>query len=163
MEYTPNQLSKFKTKDWLEINDDASGMYNTNSQIKFNISTLKSILCDYSDMYILVSGGITVPNTGTAAAPDNRKSIIVKNCALFTGWISEINNTQIDIDVVMRMYNSIEYSDNYSRTSGSLWQCYREETFLDANGAIADFSADKNKSASFNFKTKIAGRLEIVL
>ena len=84
MEYTPNQLSKFKTKDWLEINDDASGMYNTNSQIKFNISTLKSILCDYSDMYILVSGGITVPNTGTAAAPDNRKSIIVKNCALFT-------------------------------------------------------------------------------
>ena len=60
----------------------------------------------------------------------------------------------------MPMYNLIEYSDNYSKTTGSLWQCYRDELFLDANGNIADFPADNNNnnSGSFKFKTKIAGR-----
>ena len=58
----------------------------------------------------------------------------------------------------MTMYNLIEHSDNYSKTSGSLWQYYRDEPFLDNNGAIADFLADNNNSASFKFKTKIAGR-----
>ena len=87
---------------------------------------LKSSLCDYSDAYILVKGTITVNNTGTAAAPNNRnKKVIFKNCAPFTNCISEINNTQVDnakdIDIVMLMYNLIEYSDNYSKTSGSLW------------------------------------------
>ena len=87
---------------------------------------LKSSLCDYSDAYILVKGTITVNNTGTDAAPNNRnKNVIFKNCARFTNCISEINNTQTDnakdIDIVMPMYNLTEYSDNYSKTSGSLW------------------------------------------
>ena len=56
----PNQPSKFRTKNWIEINDDARRTYNTNSQIKFKTSMLKSSLCDYSDAYILVSGNITV-------------------------------------------------------------------------------------------------------
>ena len=51
----------------------------------------------------------------------------------------------------MPMYNLIEYSDNYSETSGSLWQYYRDEPFLDVNGAIADFLADNNNSASIKF------------
>ena len=65
----------------------------------------------------------------------------------------------------MSMYDLIEYRENYSETSVSLWQYYRDETLL-ANGAIADFSTDNNKSASFTrkfkykFKTKIAGRVE---
>ena len=75
---------------------------------------------------ILVSGTITAPNTGTAANPNNRKKIIIKNCAPFTDFISKINNTQIDnakdIDIVMSIYNLTEYSDTYSKTSGSLWQ-----------------------------------------
>ena len=74
--------------------------------------------------------------------------------------MSEINNTQIDNakdNVVMPMYSFIEYSDKYSKTI-SLWQYYRDEPFLDANGAITDFPADKNNSASFKFKTKMAGR-----
>ena len=57
---------------------------------------LRSSLCDYSDAYILVSATITVPNTAAAADPNNRKNIIIKNCAPFTNCISEINNTQID-------------------------------------------------------------------
>ena len=57
------------------------------------------------------------------------------------------------------MYNLIEYSDNYSKTSGSLWHYCRDEPFLNANGAIADIPADNNNSASFKFKTKIAGAI----
>ena len=108
-----------------------------------------------------MSATITVSNTAAAAA-NNRKNIIIKSCAPFTNCISEINKTQIDnvkdIDIVMSMYNSIEYSDNSSKTSGSLRDYYRDEPFLNANGAIADFPADNNNSVSFKFKTKRAGR-----
>ena len=81
------------TKDWVEINDDTRGTYNTNSQIKFKTSMLKSSLCDYSDTYIVVSGTITVPNTGTPGKPKNRKDIIIKNCSPFIDSITETNNT----------------------------------------------------------------------
>ena len=91
-----NQPTKFRTKKWVEINDDARGSHSSNGQIKFKISVLRSSLCDYSDAYILVSGTMTIPNTGTAANPNNRKSIIIKTCAPFTACINEINNTEID-------------------------------------------------------------------
>ena len=68
LENTPNQPSKFRTKNWVEINDDKRGTYNTNSQINFKTLMLKSSLCDYSDLCILLSGTITIPNIGTAAA-----------------------------------------------------------------------------------------------
>ena len=58
----------------------------------------------------------------------------------------------------MPMYSLIEYSDNFLITSGSLWEYYRDESFLDNNGAIADFPADNNNGVSFKFKTKTAGR-----
>ena len=58
----------------------------------------------------------------------------------------------------MQMYNLIEYNNNYLKTSGSLWQYYRNEPYLDDNGTIADFPAENNNTASFKFKTKIVGR-----
>ena len=80
----------------------------------------------------------------------------------FTDCISEINNTQIDnakyIDVIMPMYNLIKYSNNYSKKSGSLWQYYRDEPFLNNNGAIGDFPVDSNNIVLFKFKTNITGR-----
>ena len=86
---------------------------------------------------------------------------IFKNCAPFTDCTTEINSTQIDdaqkIDVVMHMYNLIEYSDAYSKTSGSLWQYYRYEPALDNNVNI-DFPDDNNNSVSFKFKQKIIGQ-----
>ena len=88
---------------------------------------LRSSLCDYGDAYILVKGNITVNNTAAAGANANNtnKKIIFKNCVSFTNRISKINNKQIDnteyINIVMPMYNLIEYDDNYSKTSGSLW------------------------------------------
>ena len=80
-ENTPNQLSKFRTKNWVNINDESRGTYNVNSQIKFKTSMLRSSLYDDSDAYILASATITFPNTTAAAG--NRKNIIIKNCAQF--------------------------------------------------------------------------------
>ena len=96
---------------------------------------LGSSLCDYSDLYILAKGTITVPKTGTAAAPNNRnKNMIFKNCASFTDCNREINNKDIDhikdIDVVNPTCNFIKHGYNYSKKSENLWQYYREESFI---------------------------------
>ena len=126
LDNAPNQPTKFRTKNQVEISDESSGTYNTNSQIRFETSMLRPILCDYSDTYILVKGTITVANNAAAgqAANDVDKKVIFKNCVPFTTCISRINNAQINdapyIDVVMTMHNLIEYSDNYSKTSGVL-------------------------------------------
>ena len=90
-----NQPSKFRTRNWVEINDESSGTYNVNSQIKFKTTMLKSSLCDYSDAYIIVKGTINVNNTAAASAGASNinKEVIFKNCAPFTNCISEINNT----------------------------------------------------------------------
>ena len=157
---TPNQPFKFSTRNWIEINDESRGAYNVNSQIKFKTTMLKSSLCDYSDAYILVKGTITVNNTAAqgAAANNTNKKVIFKNCPPFTNCISEINNTQIgnakDIDIVTPMYNLIEYSDNYAKTTGSLWQYCKDITARNANNEIIIFSED-NTTDSFKFKAKI--------
>ena len=106
-----NKPSKFRTKNWVEINYDVRGVYSPNKQIRFKTSMLRSSLCDYSDAYILVKGNITVNNTADAGAAGNdiNKKVIFKNCTSFTNHTSKINNTEIDnaeyIDLVMRMYN----------------------------------------------------------
>ena len=118
--------------------------------------TLKEIL-----IVMLVKETITVPNTATTDADANntRKKVIFKNCAPFTYCISEIYNTQIDnaknLDVVMPMYNLIGYSDNYSKTTGSLWQYYRDEPATTDAGSIDSFPGN---GASFKFKGKITGQ-----
>ena len=80
----------------------------------------------------------------------------------FIYWLYKWNNTQTDnpkdIDIVMPIYNLIEYSYNYLKTTEGWWQYYKDEPCLDTNGNIADFPAESNNSASFNFKTKIADR-----
>ena len=147
------QPSKFRTRNWIEINDESRGTYTGNS-IKFKTTMLRSNLCDYADAYILVNGRITITGAGADAAArqaDERdKDVTFKNCAPFIKCISRINNTEIDnakdIDIVMPMYNLIEYSDNYSKTSGSLWQYYKDVP----DNNLAD-------SESFKYKLKITG------
>ena len=129
----PDQPSKFRTKNWVEIDDESKESYNTGSDIKFKTTMLRSNLCDYADVYILVIGTITITGAGDDDAAkrwdEKKKGIIFKNCAPFTKRISRINDTEInhaqDIDIVMPIHNLIEYSDNYSKTSGSLWQYYK--------------------------------------
>ena len=114
---------------------------------------LKSSLCDYSDAYIIVRGTITITRAGADAAArqaDERdKGVAFKNCAPFINCISEtnnINNIQVDnakdIDIIMPMYNLTEYGDNYAKTTGSLWQYFRDEP-------------DNNLEDSESFKSKI--------
>ena len=114
-------------------------------------------------IYLLVKGNISVVyllkeiyNTAAAgAAANNNKKVIFKNCAPFTNCISKINNTQIDnaeyIDIVMPMYNLIEYSDSYSKTSGSFWQYCKEIPAVNTSGNIVDFTG-ANATDSFHFK-----------
>ena len=124
-----NKTSKFRTRNWIEINDKSRGTYNDDKQIKFKTAMLKSSLCDYSDAYILVKGKITTTGAGNDAtarqAVERDKGVAFKNCAPFTSCKSDVNNVDIDychdIHIVMPMYNLIEYSDNYAKTSGSLW------------------------------------------
>ena len=132
---TPNQLFKFRIKNWIDINDQSRGVYNVNSDIRFKTTMLKSSLCDYSDVCILVKGRIKITGEGAddaaRQAGKRDKGAIFKNCAPFINCKSEINNTEIDnakdIDIVIQMYDLIEYSDNYSKTSGSLWQYYKDK------------------------------------
>ena len=112
-----NQPSKFRTKNWVVINDKPRGTYSVNRKK----SMLKSTLCDCSDVYILVKGNISVNNTAgiIADASNTNKKVIFKHYAPFTDCISKINNTQVDnakdIDIVMLIYNLIEYGNNYSK------------------------------------------------
>ena len=149
-----NQPSRFRKKVLIEINDKSRGAYNVNSQIKIKTTTLKSSLCDYSDVYLLVKETITVDNSGTAAVPNNRNiKVVSKNCAPFTNCISEINNMQVDntkdIDIVMPTYNLTEYRNNFSKTSGSLWQYCKDIPAVNNNGDIVNFKG-ANATDSFN-------------
>ena len=154
LESTSDNPSKFRTRNWTEINDESRGNY-ANSDIRFKTTMLRSNLCDYADLYTLVKGTITITGEGADAAAERAderdKGVTFKNCAPFTKCISRINNTDIDnahdIDIVMPMYNLTEYSDNYSRTSGSLWQYYKD----DPNDNLAN-------SKSFKSKVKITGK-----
>ena len=111
---------------------------------------------------IYIKGYITVNNTAAADADANNtgKKVIFKNCAPFTDCISEINNTQVnnvkDINIVMSLYNLIEYSDNYSETSVGLWQYCKDIPAVNNKGNIVDFNG-ANATDSFNFKAKITG------
>ena len=127
----------------------------TTMLINLETTMLKSSLCDYSEAYIFVKGKITITGEGDNAlarqADERDKGLTFKNCTPFTNCISEINNTQIDnakdIDIVMPMYNLIEYSNNYAKTSGSLWHYYRHE--LNDNLAYSE---------SYKSKIKITGK-----
>ena len=125
---------------------------------------LRSSLYDYSNAYILVKGTITAVNTAADAAATNNfnKKVIFENYEAFTTCISRIKNAQVDnaqyIDVVMPIYNVIEYNDNYSKTPGVLWQYCRNGPVVDDNGAIIDFNEDNADTNLLRKKEKIASQ-----
>ena len=121
------ESQKFTTRKWYIINDQNNKQYGegdeNDSTIKFETKVIKPNLCDYSDAYILVSGNIE--NRA------NNASVVFKNCALFTKCITHINDEHLEtaenLDIIMPMYNLLEYSDNYEESSGSLYQFKRDE------------------------------------
>ena len=150
-------IQQIRTRNWVEINDESRRTYNETNQVEFKTSMIRSNLCDYRHVYIHVKATITVTNTtasGTAANNRN-KGVTFKNCALFINCRSRINKTQVDdaydIDIVISMYNLLEYTNIYSKTSESLWSYHRDEPALNNSKVIIDFSAnDNNNNNLFN-------------
>ena len=146
----------FATKKWYIINDENNKNYRVNKDtgennpdtIKYNTRVLKPNLCDYPEAYILVDGTIRATNALNATR------LALKNCAPFTKCNLEINDEHVDtaenLDIVMPMYNLIEYSDNYQDSSATLYQYKRDEPPED------DAAANSN---SFQYKIKLLGNI----
>ena len=166
---TLDEVPRFITKKWVKVHDhpgSADDRYKPGKQIRFKTSMLRSELfryriIDYSDAYIVVKGTITV------ADPNNTnydKKLAFKNNALFTFCISKINNILIDnaedLDIVTPMYNLLEYSKNYRKTTGSLWNYYRVEPNSSIFGWNNNVNYSIKDSKSFDYKASITGKLE---
>ena len=142
-----NDYSRFLTKKWYMIDSESNGNYSQNDETKFLTRSIESSLCDYSDAYILVKGNIsTTPNNAAT-------QLEFKNCAPFEKCRTEINEDFVDeaTHINITTYNLIEYSDNYSDTSGSLWQFARDEIINNA-----DVTNDNN-AFSFKYKANLIG------
>ena len=130
------QLSKFVTREYVRVNS-LLNTYNEKKSIRFKTPMLRSNLCDYSDVYVLVKGTITVNGVVNGTENDivrTNRPLILKNNAPFVSCITRINGELIeDADIVMPMYNLLEYSKNYRKTIGSLYNYYRDELSDDNN------------------------------
>ena len=158
------QLSKFVTRKYIRVNS-FSNTYNENKSIRFKTPMLRSNLCDYSETYILVKSTITVTapgaNNGANNIRDKRnRPLILKNNAPFVSCITRINRELIedanDLDIVIPMYNLLQYSKNYRKTIGSLYNYYRDELSDDADVNSFDNIKVVN-SNTFKYKNKITG------
>ena len=133
---------KFTTRKWYIINDQNNGQYGRGNEndltIKFETKVIKPNLCDYSDAYTLVTADIKVTNV---AADTN---VAFKNCAPFTRYVTNINDEHIETvensDIIMPMYNLIDYSDNYADSSGSLYQIKRDESPMNDNNNLLNIT-----------------------
>ena len=107
------------------FNDQSNTNYDVGDEIIYNTEVLKFNLCDYNDVYILVRVGITIVGRNLAT------EVASKNCVPFRKGIIKIDWTTVndaeDLDLVMSMYNLLEYSSNFSETTGSLWFYTKDE------------------------------------
>ena len=158
-------LPRFVNKTWIEVYDQSKEIYSSNKEIKIQTPMVRSDLCDYCDAYIVVKGNIIVDKKTFTAnnfdAPNNtagnviatntennnvfgEKRLDFKNNAPFISCISNVIGVQIDnaedLDVVMPMYNLLEYSKNYRKTTGSLWNYYKDEGNSGINGGLNYYS-----------------------
>ena len=146
----------------------AENRYKPSKQIRFKTSMLRSDLCDFSDAYIVFKETITLTKTNERGFIDiGNRFLAFKNNSPFTNCISKINNVLIDnaedLDIVMPMYNLLEYSKNYRKTTGSLWNYYRDEPndppLNDDDPPTINYNADPiTNSESFKYKNSITGK-----
>ena len=154
------KLSKFVTREYVKVNS-LSNTYYENKSVRFKTPMLGPDLCDSSDSYILVNGTMTVTaNAGANNIRDKKnRPLILKNNVPFVSCITRINNELIedadDLDIVMPMYNLLEYSKNYKKTIGSSYNYYRDELTDDGNNNFA--KRNVVNSNAFKYKDKIIG------
>ena len=130
-----NEMSKFVTREYVKINS-LSNTYNENKPARFKTPLLRSDLCGYADAHILVNGTITVD--GTNPRDRQNRPLILKNNALFISCIARINNELIedaeDLDIVMPVYNLLEYSKNYrNKIIGNTYNVAPDDAGYDVN------------------------------
>ena len=122
-------LPRFVTKKWIEVYDQSEKNYSVDKEIRIETSMIRSELCDFSDAYIVVKGDITLEGDNNASK--RNKNLTFKNNAPFISCISKTNGIKIDnaedLDVVMPLYNLLGYSKNCTKTTGSLWNYYRDQ------------------------------------
>ena len=155
-----NESSEFATRKWYIINDQNNRQYGigneNDSTIKLETKVIKPNLCDYSDAYILVTEDIKV--TGIAADTN----VAFKNCAPFRRYVTHINDEHVEtaenLDIIMLMYNLIEYSDNYSDSAGSVYQFKRDESPVNNAGNPNNVALDN--STSFKCKASLLGKAD---
>ena len=157
-------MPRFVTKKLIEVHDQsgsAEDRYKPSKQIRFKTPMLQWDLCDFSDACIVVIVGDIVPKKDADRGfIDIRNRLAFKNNTPFTNCISKINNVLIDnaegLDVVMPMCNLTEYSKSYRKTTGSLWNYYRDGP---NNPPTVNYNADPiTNSLSFKYKTSITGK-----
>ena len=152
-----NEYSKLPTRKWYIINDQNNGQYGRGNEndltIKFEKKVNKANLCDYSGAYILVTGDKKV----TSVSADT--NVTFKNCAPFTTCVTHINDehaeTAENLDIILPMYNLLEYSDNYADSSGSLYQFKRDESPMNDNNPL---NVALDNSTSFKYKASLLGK-----
>ena len=156
-------LSKFVTREYVTVNS-LSNTYNENKSIRFKTPMLRSNLCDYSDAYISVKATITVTAPGANSNANNirdkrNRPVVLKNNSPFVSCITRINGKLIedadDLDIIIPMYNLLEYSKNYRKTIVSLYNYYRDELTNDDNDNFANINVVN--SEAFKYKNKITG------
>ena len=157
-----DEVPRFITKKWIEVQSQSGNTYNTSKPITCKTSMLRSDLCDYSDAYVRVKGTTTVTNPNNNVNFDRR--LTFKNNAPLISCVSKINGELVenaeDLDIVIPMYNLLEYSKNYEKTSGSLFNYYRDEPKDHDEGDGDDaINISIRGSKSFDYKTKIVGSL----
>ena len=151
-------LPKYTTVKWIEVYGESVGTYNPNKNFRFKAPELRNYLCNWSDAYLIVTGkiSVTIPN-------DNAydKKLAPKNNVPFITCVTRINNVLIDhwqdLDLIMPMYNLTSYSKNYQKTSGSLWNYYRDEP---SSGVENNINYSVEGSKSFDYKTDLVRKLE---
>ena len=146
------KIQNLQQKKWYIIDNESKGNYSHHNPIRFLTNLIESSICDYSDAHILVTGNINV------AGGNNNTKVAFKNSTPFKDCRTEINDTFVDfsdfINIAMSIYNLIEYSDDYSDTSGSLWNFKRDELINNA-----DVTNDDNAPSS-KYKANIIGSTE---
>ena len=154
------KLSKFVTREYVRVNS-LSNTYNENKSIRLKTPMLRSNICDYSDAYILFKGNVTVNGAVNGAENEilrRNRPLVLKNNAPFVSCMTKINNEFIedadDLDIVMPIYNLLEYSKKYRKTIDSLCNYYREELSDDNN---PNNFPNTNVGNAFEYKNKITG------
>ena len=156
-----DKVSKFVTKKWIEVQHQSGGNFDTGKKIRFKTSMLRSDLCDYSEAYVWVKGTVTAIDTNN----DNNfnKRFVFKNNTPFLSCISKINGKLVenaeDLDVVMPMYNLLDYSKNYEKTSGSLFNYFRDEPNSFNTNDTNPINVSIKDSKSFDYKSSLNNAL----